>query len=270
LTSRAAIRPTTDFFSRFPTPAVEVFKPDAEAAALVVCDHASNRIPMELQGLGLPGCECERHIAWDIGAAQVARRLAGRLDATAVLSTVSRLVIDCNRAPGDPTLVCGVSDGTVVPGNCDLADHAIRDRVGSYFEPYHEEISGQLRRIEQEPGCVAAVVAIHSFTPVMAGRARPWHVGVLWNRDPRLAVPLIDGLKENGQWLVGDNEPYSGRTANYTVDRHGGTSGRPHVSIEIRQDLIGEEKAASAWGDRLADILTPLLASPENRVARFY
>lgn len=251
-------------------PPVEVRNPDAANRCLVVCDHASNRVPPRLGGLGLSPDALVRHIAWDIGAAAVARRLAARLDATAVLSRVSRLVIDCNRPLGHETSICETSDGTGVPGNRRLDESGVRQRATDYFYPYHGAISTQLGRIEADGSGTAAIVAVHSFTPRMNGRARPWHVGVLWNRDPRLAVPLIDALKADPDLVVGDNRPYSGRKANYTVDLHGGSCGRPHVSIEIRQDLLADDGMAADWGDRLADIMIPLLALPENRARRIY
>ncbi len=253
-----------------PRPPVEVLAPRAAGPSLVVCDHASNRVPGRLADLGLTRQALGRHIAWDIGAAAVARRLACRLGATAILSGVSRLVIDCNRPLGHPTSICATSDGTVVPGNQALEDEHIHRRAADYFYPYHGAISTHLGRIEAVRAEVAAVIAVHSFTPLMAGQARPWHVGVLWNRDPRLAVPLIEALRASGDWVVGDNQPYSGRDCNYTVDLHGGAAGRPHVSIEIRQDQLAADAMADRWGDRLADLLIPLLALPENRTRRLY
>jgi predicted N-formylglutamate amidohydrolase len=239
------------------------------APILVVCDHASNRVPAHLGNLGLAPDALGQHIGWDIGAAVVARRLADRLAATAVLSKVSRLVIDCNRPVGHPTSICPTSDGTVIPGNRELNDAQARGRAETYFYPYHGAIAAQLERIEAT-GQAAALVAVHSFTPCMAGVPRPWHVGVLWNRDPRLALPLIEGLRRDPALVVGDNEPYSGRQSNYTADLHAGACGRPHVSIEIRQDLLARDAAAQGWGDRLAELLAPLLALPENRVKRIF
>lgn len=248
-----------------PSPVV-VLDPMAVGSSLIVCDHASNQVPPGLAGLGLPRDALYRHIAWDIGAAKVARRLAAQLGATAILSAVSRLVIDCNRPLGHPTSICADSDGTAVPGNRALETEHIRQRAADYFYPYHGAISTHLGRIEEARDVVAALIAVHSFTPVMAGQARPWHIGILWNQDPRLAVPLIEALRADGDLVVGDNQPYSGRDCNYTADLHGSAHGRPHVSIEIRQDLLGDDRLAEGWGDRLADLLFPLLALPENRI----
>jgi len=228
---------------------------------LLCCDHASHHVPPALGQLGLPPEELTRHIGWDIGAAAVAQGLSRRLKATAVLSGVSRLVIDCNRPLGHPTSICAESDGTLVPGNQALS---AEDRAGraAWYHPYHAALAGQLDRLEQAGG-VAALIAIHSFTPHMGGNARPWHVGVLWNRDPRLAVPLIEALRRRGDLVVGDNEPYSGRLANHTVDTHGGAQGRPHVSIEIRQDLLAAAAGIGRWVALLAELLPPILARPE-------
>ncbi|MDR3437494.1 N-formylglutamate amidohydrolase [Telmatospirillum sp.] len=249
---------------------VEVFGADRGVPILVVCDHASNNVPEDLNDLGLSTEALGRHIGWDIGAAVVARRLADRLGVTALLSRVSRLVIDCNRPLGHPTSIPRISDGTDIPGNATLTDREEKLRADAYFHPYHRAISHQLDRLDAQSAEATALVAIHSFTPAMNGSARPWHVGVLWNRDPRLAVPLIGALGAAGDLVVGDNQPYSGRDSNYTVDVHGEAFGRAHVSIEIRQDLIADDAGARQWGDRLAEILTPLLACPENKIRRIY
>ncbi|MTJ84229.1 MAG: N-formylglutamate amidohydrolase [Telmatospirillum sp.] len=247
-------------------PAVELWGEGRTAPALIICDHASNAVPGALDNLGLAEGDLNRHIGWDIGAAVAARRLADQIGATAVLSRISRLVIDCNRPLGHPTSICAESDGILVPGNRDLDERRRRQRAEEYFYPYHGAVCRELNRVEAAAADrVASLVAVHSFTPMMNGFQRPWHVGVLWNRDPRLARPLIDALRTGEGLCVGDNEPYSGRNANYTVGIHGAAYGRPHVSIEIRQDLIADEPAAVAWGDRLARILGPLLALPENR-----
>jgi len=250
--------------------AVELVGNEATAPLLIVCDHASNHVPAGLAALGLPAAELARHIAWDIGAATVARHLAGLLGAAAVLSRVSRLVIDCNRSLDSETLICPVSDGTVVPGNQHLPDRVTTLRVQCCYQPYHAAIAAQLERLERG-GAVASVIAIHSFTPAMCdGVPRPWQVGVLWNRDPRLAVPAIDGLRERGGLCVGDNQPYSGRTANYTLDTHGAAPGRPHVSFELRQDEVADTPSARRWAARLAEVLTPILARPEMRLRQFF
>ena len=234
----------------------------AVAPVLLVCDHASRTLPPAYGTLGLDAAELWRHIAWDIGAADVTRRLAALLDAPAVLSRYSRLLVDCNRAESDPTLVCRISDGTVVPGNRDIDGTETAQRIARYHTPYHEAVGGEIQRLTAATATRApALVDIHSFTPVMKGFARPWHVGVLWNRDPRLARPLMDVLAEDPTLVVGDNEPYSGRgNVGYTTRRHAESAGLPHVLIEIRQDLIDTHQGAEAWAQRLASALRRVLA----------
>lgn len=242
---------------------VEILAPQAAAPLVLVCDHASNHFPPDLLFLGLPEEQRRRHIAWDIGAAEVCRQLSRRLAATAVLGGVSRLVIDCNRALGHPASICPFSDGTPVPGNQNLSAEATARRARLYFHPYHQAVASQLRRVEQA-GAVAAVVAIHSFTPRMNGFHRPWHVGVLWDRDPRLAVPLMQSLARRDGLCVGDNQPYSGRDdVNHTIRTHGADPGRPHVSIEIRQDLIGDPAGCRRWAGLLGEVLIEVLADSE-------
>lgn len=236
-------------------PAFDIANPDAATPLLLICDHASNAVPPELANLGLSASELERHIAWDIGAAWVARGLSGLLNATALLGGVSRLVIDLNRSPEDAGAIPAISDGTIIPGNRELTPDTIAERVQTYFAPYHAAVS---REIERLKGPV--LVSVHSFTPVMNGFERPWHVGVLWNRDGRLALPLIEALRRETDLRVGDNEPYSGRDLAYSMNIHAGESGLLHAGIEIRQDLIDTPKKAQDWAGRLARILRELLA----------
>ena len=244
-------------------PPVTVVRGSATAPMLLVCDHAGTAFPAALGTLGVGPQDLGRHIAYDIGAEAVTRHLSDRFDATAVLSGYSRLVIDLNRDLGDPTSIPEISDGTVVPGNRDLTPDAVARRVQALFWPYHRGIAAHLARLRRgalEGEAVPGVVSIHSFTPVMRGLPRPWHIGVLWDRDPRIAMPLIARLEREPGLLVGDNEPYSGRnTEGHTVDRHAAAAGLPHVLIEIRQDLIatadGQARWAAVLGDALADVL---------------
>jgi predicted N-formylglutamate amidohydrolase len=250
--------------------AYSVYRPQAGRPLLLVCDHASAYIPAAFAGLGLPRDEIERHIGWDIGAAAVTRMLADDLDATAVLSGVSRLVVDCNRALDDPTLIPVESDGVAVPGNRGLAPADRTARIDAWFHSYHAAIDRELARLEQGAP-VAVLISIHSFTPRMqGGQPRPWPVGVLWDRDPRLAVPVIAALQGQG-FDVGDNEPYSGRTGQGdTIDRHAADHGRPHVAFEIRQDLIGNAAGIRQWADILAQTIEPLLDQPAVKERRHY
>ncbi|HUN53231.1 MAG TPA: N-formylglutamate amidohydrolase [Candidatus Sulfotelmatobacter sp.] len=239
---------------------VSLINADSTAPFLLVCDHASRALPARYGTLGLQESELWRHIAWDIGAADVTRRLAALLDAPAVLSGTSRLLVDCNRGTDDPTFICQVSDGTVVPGNRGLDAAEIRHRIDSYYEPYHRAIAAALERARRH-GPAPALVSVHSFTPVMRGFQRPWHVGILWGKDPRLAEPLMRYLGDDPALVVGDNQPYSGRSnLGGTMQRHGAASGLPHVLIELRQDLIDTHHGAEAWASRLAAALRRLLA----------
>lgn len=243
-------------------PAVEAVNGDRRAALLLICDHASRRVPRALDNLGLDDALMLRHIAWDIGAAEVARRLAQHFDAPLLATGYSRLVIDCNRALDDPSSIPEVSDDVAVPGNRGLSSAEVERRREALFWPYHRAIAAALARL-RERGRVPALVSIHSFTPVFGGVERPWHVGVLWDQDPRLAVPLIKALGRQTDLVVGDNQPYSAREPRgYTVTAHAHCQGYPHVAIEIRQDLIDTHHGAAEWTGRLAEALAPILADP--------
>ncbi|MGQ0664840.1 MAG: N-formylglutamate amidohydrolase [Pseudomonadota bacterium] len=252
-------------------PAVELFNAAGRADALVVCDHAERRVPRTLGALGLPPWAFDRHIAWDIGAAEVARRLALALDAPLVLAGYSRLVIDPNRRPGDPTSIPEQSDGVPVPGNLGLGAAARGAREAALFHPYHDAIRERIEAIGRR-GAVPAVVSIHSCTPVFEGFERPWHLGVLWNRDPRLPVPLLERLAAEPGIVVGDNQPYSARQGRgYTMARHAESAGLPHVLIELRQDLVDTRHGAERLAAILAAALRKLLADPAlHRVERHW
>lgn len=237
-------------------PVFDIVNPGAATPLLLICDHASNAVPPELGGLGLPKDELQRHIAWDIGAAQVTRGLASILNATALLGAVSRLVIDLNRHPADASAIPAFSDGSLIPANQGLTSGDIQRRVQTYFAPYHAAVAGEIGRLKNP-----ALVSVHSFTPVMNGQPRPWQIGVLWNRDGRLALPLIEALRREPDLCVGDNEPYSGRDLAYSLNLHAGAAGLLHAGIEIRQDLIDTTEKAQDWAGRLARILKDLLPS---------
>lgn len=240
-----------------------------DAKVLIICDHASPLIPARLHGLGLAEEVRYAHVAWDIGAAEVTRRLARRLGCPAVLAGISRLVIDCNRQPGDPTSIPVCSCGVPVPGNMGIDDVEADARAEAWFWPYHHEIGTRLAHLFRH-GAAPAMISIHSFTPCLDGVARPWHVGVLWNRDPRMAGPVLAGLRAKPGLVVGDNQPYSGREINYSLDTHAGAAGLPHVSFEIRQDLIADKAGCERWADLLAEVLEPVLAQPDLHQVRVY
>ena len=222
----------------------------------VLCvDHAGRAVPASLGRLGLPEHEFERHIAWDIGALGVALRLGTLLDAPVVAQRYSRLVIDCNRRPGHPTSIAPRSDGTVVPGNQGLDDTARDARRDAIFAPYQQAIGAALDAREAA-GRRAVLVAVHSFTPAMGGRSRPWHAGVLHNHHPRFGHALLALLDREGDLVVGDNQPYSlSDLDDYTVPVHGEQRGLLHAELEIRQDLIADADGQRAWAERLARLL---------------
>ncbi len=243
-------------------PPFEVVNPDGAGRVVLIADHAGRAIPAALGGLGLDAAALARHIAWDIGIGDVTRRLARRLDAPAVLAGYSRLVIDCNRRLDDPTSIAQESDDVPVPGNRALAAADREARAAAVFAPYHAAIQGVIDG-RRRAGIVPALVSMHSFTPVMNGFERPWHVGILWNRDPRLPQALLRRLGAESDLCVGDNEPYSGRLGQgYSIHRHGADNGLAHVLIELRQDLIDTRHGAEAWSGRLAAILAEVLADP--------
>jgi predicted N-formylglutamate amidohydrolase len=236
----------------------------AASGVLVVCDHASNALPAEYGSLGLPAAELNRHIAWDIGASAVAHDVAHALGAPAVFTRYSRLLIDCNRAIDDPTLIMRLSDGAVVPGNRVLPPEERKLRIDRYYAPYHGEIS-RLIGLALAAGHPPVIVSIHSFTDVWRGSKRPWHCGVLWDKDPRLAGILLRGFKREQSLVVGDNEPYSGRLKGDCLWQHGTQRGLAHAIIEVRQDLIADEKGQREWGARIAAIVKDALSVPGTR-----
>lgn len=251
-------------------PPATILNPEAAGALLLVCDHAMRAIPRRLGDLGLPEEQLCRHIAYDIGAAELTKRLAARFRATAVLSGYSRLVIDPNRALDDPTAIPVVSDDVVIPGNRALDAAAAAERVEAIFRPYHKAVAGALAAIRAR-GQVPVVLSVHSFTPAMRGVARPWHIGVLWDNDPRLPVPLIEALRADGRWCVGDNQPYSGRgTLGGTVETHATPAGYPNALLEVRQDLIAAPEGVDLWAGVIGDALEPLLGDPSLAAIRHY
>jgi predicted N-formylglutamate amidohydrolase len=237
--------------------------------ALVVCDHASRAVPRALANLGLDGASLGRHIAWDIGAGDLALALAARLEVPAVLAGFSRLVIDCNRHLEDASSILPESDGVRVPGNAQVDEAARRARIQEIFEPYHAAVDRELDRLHGRVPA-PALIAVHSFTPVMKGLRRPWHCGILWDHDARIPVPMLETLRNEPGLLAGDNEPYSGRDpADYTIDVHAERRGWPHVCIEVRQDLLATPAGVAEWAARLARALEAVLNNAElYRVAK--
>jgi predicted N-formylglutamate amidohydrolase len=246
-------------------PAYRVARPQGKSPFFLTCDHAGDRVPRKLASLGVSAADMKRHIAWDIGAAAVTLKLAEALDAFAILQTYSRLVIDCNRRPGVPTSIVRLSESTPIPGNevVTVEDAAAREQ--EIFRPYHGRIRTELDTRQQQ-GRPTFLISVHSFTPGFHGIARPWHAGVLYNRDARLARELLRELNAHPGLVIGDNEPYSvGDATDYTIPEHGERRGLPHVGIELRQDLIGAEDGQNEWAERLIDALVSILNSGDPR-----
>lgn len=243
---------------------VSILNEAGSAQLLLVGDHVSNRIPRALAGLGLDDAVLGQHVASDIGTHRLITHLSAHLDAPAVLAGYSRLVVDMNRGLEDPTLIPEVSDAIPIPGNRGLTREQRAMRIHCFFRPYRLTIDGMLHRFRAR-GVVPAFISIHSFTPQLADRQpRPWQVGLMWDKDHRIARPLLENLRRHPMNLcVGDNEPYSGRhAADYTIDHHAEAAGLPHLSIETRQDLIDSEDGAEQWATILHEALRDILADP--------
>ncbi len=234
---------------------VRVLREGGRSDIFLTADHAGRAIPRSLGRLGVPEDDLVRHIAWDIGIAAVTECLSEALDATAALQSYSRLVIDCNRDPGVPSSIPDVSEATVIPGNMGLSAEQRAARREAIFEPYHERILSLLDA-RHATGRRTVFVAMHSFTPVFKGEPRAMQVGVLYNRDRRLAEIMLDLLRAEGDLTVGDNAPYAvSDVSDYGVPMHAERRGLPHVEIEIRQDLIADEAGQAAWAARFARLL---------------
>jgi len=226
-----------------------------QSSWVVICDHAGRRLPRALGSLGLSTEALSTHIAWDIGAGQVAKTLADALDAFVAWQPYSRLAIDCNRPLDAGDSIAASSERVVVPGNQNLDPQGREARAREIFVPYHTQIRAELDR-RREAGTPTFLVSIHSFTPVFLDVPRPWHVGILFNRDTRLAKPLLRLLREEGDLVVGCNEPYAANeVSDFSIIHHGEARGIPPVEIEIRQDLIADEAGQTAWAGRLARLL---------------
>ncbi len=230
--------------------AFEVVRPDAASPFLILCDHASNHVPDELNALGLGGADLARHIAWDIGAAGVTRELSNLLDATAILCGTSRLVIDCNRHLTATDLIPEVSDGTRIPGNQNLTSQARQSRVDRWFAPYHDSIEAMLEAVPETRSPL--VLSIHSMTPALAGVPRPWQISLSSHTDRSLVDPLLAALRRPGDITVGDNQPYDlDPSFDYTIPFHAMRRHLRYLQVEFRQDEIADAKGQAAWAQRL-------------------
>lgn len=260
--------PNTSLLSSDDPAPFEIINADGTSQILLVCDHASQKVPLKLADLGLPAEEFERHIAYDIGAEAITRLLSEGLDARAVLAGYSRLVLDLNRPPGHPQAIPEVSDGTRVPANQDLGENKVDQRIQALFDPYHEAIGHSMAHLWKR-GPAPVLFSVHSFTPHFEDQERPWDVGILWKRDPRLAVPLMERLRARGL-TVGDNEPYSALEMAYTIDAHAGAAGLATCVIEIRQDQVSDQSGIDHWAQILKEDLASISKDPNLFEAREY
>ncbi|PJK30018.1 N-formylglutamate amidohydrolase [Minwuia thermotolerans] len=259
------LRPTGDA----EPPAFHILNDGAPARALLICDHASNALPRGYGSLGIAEEKMFEHIAWDVGAAAVTRRLSELLDAPAILAGLSRLFVDLNRYSDDPTCIASFSDGTVVHGNENLGDNERAHRLAAH-QQYHDEVARRIAAMSRpEP---PVLLFIHSFTPRIGGTQRPWHLGVLHDGQSAESRRLVDVLRADPEIAVGDNQPYSvDDPKSYSIYEHAIDAGRPYIALEIRQDLIETEEAADRWAVIIArafrEALAPNRAFPEQTAA---
>jgi predicted N-formylglutamate amidohydrolase len=238
---------------------VHVERADSDSPFVFACDHAGRRMPRALGDLGLAPEHFERHIAYDIGIEPVARRLAAAFDAPLVAQTYSRLVIDCNRPIHVPASIPTISEATPIPGNEGISQAERDARIAALFRPYHDTVERTLEARKQA-GIPTVLIAMHSFTPVYGGSSRPWRLGLLYNRDPRLAAALLRILNDDAAPDIGDKLPYAvDDETDYTLPVHGERRGLPHIGFEIRQDLIGDRVGQSTWADTLELLLRRVL-----------
>jgi predicted N-formylglutamate amidohydrolase len=246
-------------------PVVRVVNPKGKGKYVIVCDHASNRVPKSLKNLGLKTSELRQHIAWDPGTEDIGLHMSKKMDAAAVIAGYSRLVVDLNRGDDHPEVMRQTSDHVRIPGNAKLTAAEKKQRLDELFWPYHAEVTKALKRFTAK-GVAPVLISIHSFTPEMDGFKRPWHIGVLWNREEKLARSLVKNLRRNNPDLViGENEPYSLKAANFlknTISTHAESKGLPYIIVEFRQDLVDTKKKAVKWAEIFLESLVPALSTP--------
>ncbi len=248
----------------------DLIEGDRSKGLVLVVDHARRALPEEYGDLGLPAAEFGRHIAYDIGVEAVTRELAALTGAPAVLAGFSRLLIDPNRGEDDPTLIRQLYDGTIVPGNYPLSEEERERRLERFYRPYHDAVAAMIASVAEASGHAPFIFSVHSFTPAMQGRARPWHVGILWDRDDRAPRALIEALSADKDLIVGDNEPYDGALPGDTMYKHATANGLAHALVEIRQDLIAGDEGALAWARRLAPIVDAINRRPDIHEVRMF
>lgn len=233
-----------------------LLRPRGEGRFVIVCDHASNWIPPELKDLGLPSGQLARHIAWDIGAAGIAAEMSRIFDSPAILSAVSRLVIDCNRHLTAEDLIPAQSDGTMIPGNLNLTERDRAERIERWFSPYHSAVESILDDREMR-GLPSVFLSIHSMTENLGGIARPWQIALSSHDDRTLADPVLEALRRPGDVTVGDNQPYDlDPSVDFSTPFHAMRRGLRHIQVEFRQDEIALPANQISWARRFAEALT--------------
>jgi predicted N-formylglutamate amidohydrolase len=246
---------------------VEHIEGQTDGGLLIICDHATNRIPEQYRDLDIEPAILNSHVGYDIGVRRVTQELSKMTQAPALLSRFSRLLIDPNRGIDDPTLIMKIADGSVVSGNVAVDKDEIAKRIAAYYDPYHAAIRCSLDAAI-ETGVPPAILSVHSFTPTFKNQIRPWHAAILWDADPRLPHAILHALQQEPALIIGENVPYTGRLHGDTLYRHGTTNGLAHALIEIRQDLISDEDGQLAWARRLHKVLTSTMRNPEmNRIS---
>jgi predicted N-formylglutamate amidohydrolase len=249
---------------------VEIISGGLDSGILLIADHAMRNLPGQYGRLGLEEAQFDRHIAYDIGVEGLTRGLASRLGCPAVMARFSRLLIDPNRGADDPTLIRQLYDGAVIPGNYPLTESERGRRMENYFQPFRQGVRRMAAEMRESAGSPPLVISVHSFTPSMGGKARPWHVGILWDKDPRAALPLIDMLRAESAMITGDNEPYDGALHGDTLHEICTAQGIAHLLIEVRQDLISDEEGIEEWLRRLVPMLAKLNALPGMHVIQHF
>lgn len=248
------------------TEAYEIVPGAAQCGLIVLADHARNTLPDEYGTLGLAADQFHRHIAYDIGVEGLTRALAADLGAPAILTKFSRLLIDPNRGEDDPTLIMRLSDGAIVPSNREVSSAERMRRLDRFYRPYHDAID-EMIACSLAKHVTPTLLSIHSFTPAWKGTPRPWHIGVLWDKDPRFAQPLLREFGKRPDLVVGDNEPYSGEMVGDCMWRHGTSRNLPHAILEIRQDLIAEVAGQKHWAQEITRVLKNIQGDPAMQLS---
>ncbi len=260
----------SDWISMPNMPAFQILEGNYDSGIVLLADHAMSDVPDEYDALGLDPSVFARHVAYDIGIADLTRRLSEQLGCPAVMSTFSRLLIDPNRGEDDPTLIMKISDGAIIPANHPLSREDRARRIDLFHRPYHNACDGVIGKATAAAGGPPLVLSLHSFTPLWRGVPRPWHAGILWDGDSRAPNALIEALAKIDGIIVGDNEPYDGALRGDTMNRHCMTKGIAHALVEVRQDLICDPEGVSLWAKRLAPIFAALNADETMHVRQHF